>query len=117
MPLSKCKLSGYQEGENGLYTVAEIQTVSQVEVSTAISALPGSGQVSGEEGSISSLWQATLVNCSLKYTAACSWSIEIQAAFMKDYKLYKSLQKLKIQLEVFCFQQTCNLHKIEKEMF
>lgn len=42
---------------------------------------------------------------------------EIRAAFMKDYKLYSSLQKLKIQLEMFCSQQTCNLHKIGKEMF
>lgn len=42
---------------------------------------------------------------------------EIWAAFMKDYKLYSSLQKLKIQLEMFCSQQTCNLHKIGKEMF
>lgn len=42
---------------------------------------------------------------------------EIRAAFMKDYKLFSSLQKLKIQLEMFCSQQTCNLHKIGKEMF
>lgn len=42
---------------------------------------------------------------------------EIWAAFMKDYKLYSSLWKLKIQLEMFCSQQTCNLHKIGKEMF
>lgn len=42
---------------------------------------------------------------------------KIWAAFRKDYKSYNSPQKLKIQLEMFCFQQTCNLHKIGKEMF
>lgn len=42
---------------------------------------------------------------------------EIRAAFMKDCKLFSSLQKLKIQLQMFCPRQTCNLHKIGKEMF
>lgn len=114
----KCTFLGFRGEKCVWHSIAEIHNVSQMG-RTERSSLASLPALAGIWKGLHGVHVAKLIGkLFLKVRSGVFiWYYEIWAAFMNDYKSYNSLQKLKIQLEMFCFQQTCNLHKIGKEMF